>query len=147
MDTAEKVLFFHFFKCTLLNIKHKQTHKKIIDEKTSTFCVLSYRHDNFPCAGMLIFTVRIIFFGVLRKCYKITVSHSSFYLEFPYSFWQIFPPCNVTKITKKSPHVHVNNVWPGHETPVHFKWSVNGLLGRLLCSHLKGVTPNHGKFD
>ena len=30
---------------------------------------------------MVIFTVRTIFFGALRKCYKITVPHSNFYLE------------------------------------------------------------------
>ena len=64
--------------------------KKIVGERTSTFCVLSCRHDNFYCAGMVIFTVRIIFFGVLRKCYKITVPPSNFYLEFPYSFWRMF---------------------------------------------------------
>ena len=40
--------------------------------------------------SMVIFTVRTIFFGVLRKCYKITVSHSNLYLEFPYSFWRTF---------------------------------------------------------
>ena len=39
---------------------------------------------------MGVFTVCIIFFRVLRKCYKITVPHSIFYLEFSYSFWQIF---------------------------------------------------------
>ena len=41
-------------------------------------------------SGMVIFTVRIIFFGVLRKCYEITVSYSNYYLEFPYSFWRTF---------------------------------------------------------
>ena len=65
-------------------------HKKIVGDRTSTFCVLSYRHDNFYCAGIVILTVRIIFFGVLRECYKITVPHSNFYLEFSYSFWQTF---------------------------------------------------------
>ena len=39
---------------------------------------------------MVIFTLRIIFFGMLRKCYKITVPHSNFYLEFSYSLWRTF---------------------------------------------------------
>ena len=69
-------IIFPLFLCKLLDIKYKETQKKIVGERTSTFCVLSYRHDNFYCAGMVIFTLRIIFFGVLQKYYKITVPHS-----------------------------------------------------------------------
>ena len=57
--------YFYIFVSTLLNIKHKQT-QKIAGVRTSTFSVLSYRHDNFHCDGMVIFTIREIFFGVLR---------------------------------------------------------------------------------
>ena len=78
------LFYLHYW---ILNTKK---HKKIVGERTLTFCVLSYRHDNFYCIGMVIFSLRIIFFGVLRKCYKITVPHSNFYLEFPYSLWRIF---------------------------------------------------------
>ena len=46
------------------------------------------RWDNhFYYTGMVILTV---FFRVLQKCYKITLLHSNFYLEFLYSFWQTF---------------------------------------------------------
>ena len=86
----ERKYHFSTFLSTLLNIKYKRNTRKIFGERISTFCVLSYRHDNFYCAGMVIFTLRIIFFGVLRKCYKITVPHSNFYLEFPYSLWRTF---------------------------------------------------------
>ena len=82
-------LFFSTCLSKLINIKSKQT-QKIVGERISTFCVLLYRHDNFYCALMVIFTFCTIFFGVLRKCYKITVPHSSFYLELPCSFWQTF---------------------------------------------------------
>ena len=78
-----------FIICTIEYQTQTNT-EKIVAERTSTFCVLSYRHDNFYCASMVIFTVRIIFFSVLRKCYKITVSHSNFYLEFLYSFRRTF---------------------------------------------------------
>ena len=40
------------------------------------------------CAGMLIFTIRTIFFFLLRKCYKITMPNSNLYVEYPYIFWQ-----------------------------------------------------------
>ena len=38
----------------------------------------------------MIFTVRIIFSVVLRKCYKITVPHNDFDLKYPYKFWRTF---------------------------------------------------------
>ena len=72
-------IIFPLFLCTLLNhYQNTKKHKKIVGERASTFCVLSYQHDNFYCAGMVMFTLHIIFFGVLRKCYKITVPHSNF---------------------------------------------------------------------
>ena len=79
-----------YYFSTFLSTPNTKKHKKIVGERTSTSCVLSYRHDNFYCAGMIIVTLRIIFFRVLRKCYKITVQHSNFYLEFPYSFPIVF---------------------------------------------------------
>ena len=77
--------FSTFFICSIEYQTQRNT-EKIVGERTMTFCVFSYLHDNFYCVGMVIFTVRIIFFSVLRKCYKIIVPHSNFYLEFPYSF-------------------------------------------------------------
>ena len=48
--------------------------------------VKELRHFAFYRTGTIIFTVRIIFFGVLRKCYKITVRHSNVYPRFLYTF-------------------------------------------------------------
>ena len=81
----ESIIFSLFFICTI-EYRTQTNTEKIIGERTSTFCVLSYQHDNFYCAGMVIFTVRVIYFSVLRKCYEITVPHNNCYLEFPYSF-------------------------------------------------------------
>ena len=85
-----KYYFSTFLNIYITEYQIQRKTKKIVGERTSTFCVLWYRHDNFYCAGMVIFTLRIIFLGVLRKCYKITVPRSNFYLEFPYSLRRTF---------------------------------------------------------
>ena len=41
-------------------------------------------------AVIIIFTVRTTFFVALQKCYRISVSHSNFYVESPNSFWLTF---------------------------------------------------------
>ena len=83
--------FSFFFHYRIPN-PNKQT--KIVKEKTSTFWFLWHWHDNFKfpspdsyCISMVIFTVRTMFFILLRKCYKITASHSDFELECQYNFW------------------------------------------------------------
>ena len=51
----------------------KQTQTKFSKKELRHFAI--YR------TSTIIFTVRLIFFGVLRKCYKITVRHSNFDLH------------------------------------------------------------------
>ena len=119
-----KYCYFHFFLSTLINTKPKQTQKNSFslcilrmwweskNRRRKNFEILILIvtaqefslcwHDNFYFAStimftvlrMVIFTVRAIFFVVLRKYYKIAVPHSNFYLEFSYNFWQIFSPCS-----------------------------------------------------
>ena len=91
-----------------MNIKHKQEQTKSLEQELRhldvyragmiIFTVLTREfslcwHDDFHCAGMAILTVRTIFFGVLRKCYKITVPYNNFYLTFSLLFLTDFFLC------------------------------------------------------
>ena len=88
----KRTYYFCTFIIYIIEYQHEQTQIKSSEKELRHFAFYRTGTIIFTvlASGMVIFTVRIIFFGVLRKCYKITVSHSNFYLEFPYSFWRTF---------------------------------------------------------